>query len=98
MTHPNVVADICWLPLISPSAGRRALHELIEVCDADRICWGCDTWTSEESYGAWLAFQDTLLRVLEEKIAEGYMNEETAKAYADGILHDNADRIFQRHT
>jgi hypothetical protein len=28
---------------------------LIEAGAAERVCWGCDTWTPEESYGSRLA-------------------------------------------
>ena len=36
------------------------LHELIERATLDRIFWGCDTWTAEESFGALLAFRHVL--------------------------------------
>src|SRR5690606_7204040 len=66
--YPNVYPDLCWMPILSPSAANRVLHELIEVGTADKVCWGCDTWTSEESYGAVLAMRYVLADVLEEKI------------------------------
>lgn len=94
-SYRNVIADLCWLPMISPMAAERALHELIEVCDADRIVWGCDTWTSEESLGARMAFEHVLSRVLSQKIADGWLSEDMAVRYARGILHDNADRVFK---
>jgi len=88
--YPNVWADLCWLPLISPTAARRVLHELIDVCDADRVVWGCDTWTSEESYGARLAFLDALSHALAERVESGLMRECDALGYARGILCENA--------
>ena len=96
LTHayPNVWADLCWLPLISPTAAKRLLHELIDVCNADRVLWGCDTWTSEESYGARLAFIDVLSQVLSERIEAGMMQESTAMQYAQAIMHDNAAKIL----
>lgn len=92
--YPNVWADLCWLPLISPTAAHRLLHELIEVCDADRIIWGCDTWNSEESYGARLAFLDVLSRVLTERVVAGLMTYGDALRLAKWILHDNAARLL----
>lgn len=50
--YRNVYCDLCWLPILSPSAAEYTLHQLIEIGTSDKICWGCDTWTSEESYGA----------------------------------------------
>ena len=70
---PNVYPDICWLPIISPSAAEHALHQLIEVGTADKVCWGCDTWTSEESYGARLAVNMVLENVLTKKIKTGIL-------------------------
>jgi len=92
LTHayPNVWADLCWLPLISPTAAQSLMHELIDVCNADRLVWGCDTWTSEESYGARLAFLEVLSQVLYERIEKGMMCERDAIRYAKGIMHDNA--------
>ena len=31
--YSNVWADLCWLPLISPTAAHRLMHELIDVCN-----------------------------------------------------------------
>jgi len=96
LTHvySNVWADICWLPIISTTAAHRLLHELIDVCDANRVVWGCDTWTSEESYGAKLAFIDVLSRVLSERIEAGLLCEQDARYYAKAIMHDNAAKLL----
>jgi predicted TIM-barrel fold metal-dependent hydrolase len=92
--HPNVYADLCWLPIISPSAAARALHELVEVGTSDRVMWGCDTWTSEESYGALLAFRHVLARVLSEKVEDGYFSLDDAKAVAVRVARANAAELF----
>lgn len=93
--YPNVYPDICWLPIISTSAAERMLHELIEVSTIDRICWGCDTWTSEESYGALLAARHVLKKVLSCKIDEGYLTLDDAKAVAKNILYNNAAKLYK---
>lgn len=97
LTHayPNVWADLSWLPLISPTAAHRLMHELVDVCNGDRLVWGCDTWTSEESYGARLAFLEILSQVLYERIEKGMMTECDAIQYAKVIMHDNAARILK---
>lgn len=96
LTHvyPNVWADLCWLPIISPTAAHGLLHELIDVCDANRVIWGCDTWTSEESYGARLAFFNVLTRVLSERVENGLMRKQDARRYAKAVIHDNAFRLL----
>jgi predicted TIM-barrel fold metal-dependent hydrolase len=92
--YPNVYADLCWLPIISPSAAERALHELVEVGTADKLMWGCDTWSSEESYGALLAFRHTLAKVLSSKIEDGYFSLEDAKAISVRVMRGNAAELF----
>ena len=92
--YPNVVVDLCWLPLISPSASARFLHELLEVCNGDKIVWGCDTWTSEESYCALLSMSNVLATVLNEKISSGYMSKNSAISIAEGIMRKNAKLWF----
>lgn len=91
----NVYPDLCWLPIISTSCAARTLDELIEVGNGDRICWGCDTWTSEESYGALLAMRHVLAKVLAEKISDGYLELSDARELIKLILGKNA-RILYR--
>ncbi len=93
--YPNVYPDLCWLPLLSPSAAQRILHELIEVGTSDKVCWGCDTWTSEESYGALLAFQSVLVKVLQEKIGSGYLSMPDAKQVIDNLMENNAANLYR---
>ena len=96
LTHEyrNVYPDLCWLPLISPTSCERLLHELIEVGLADRVCWGCDTWTGEESFGALLAMREVLSTVLAEKVQRGYFAREDAFATAENILLHNANKLY----
>lgn len=91
----NVYPDLCWLPMISTSAAERMLHELIEVGTSEKVCWGCDTWTSEESYGALLAVRHVLAKVLESKIQDGYLSFSDAKVIIDNILYNNAKKLYK---
>ena len=93
-SYSNVYADLCWLPLISTSAAKRFLREALEIGGSNRILWGCDTWTVEESYGSLLAFRFSLCRVLSEKIADGYFSVSNAKDIIDKILLDNAGNLY----
>ena len=97
LTHcyPNVWADLCWLPLISTAAAGRALAELMDVCNADRMVWGCDTWTCEESYGAKLAMAQVLSDVLAVRVDAGLMSEGDALPFARMLLRENARRLLQ---
>jgi len=94
--YPNVWADICWLPILSTTAAKRFLQELLDVCDGDRLVWGCDTWTSEESLGAKMAFIEVLSSVLCERAADGMMKEEDILSTARAIMFENARTILAK--
>lgn len=92
--YPNLYPDLTWLPILSYTASKRVMHQLIEMSQIDKICWGCDTWTVEESYGSLLAFRFSLCSVLREKIEDGYLSVNNAKDIIDKILFDNAGKIY----
>lgn len=94
--YANVVIDLCWLPIISTSAAVSALHEYIDVArSSSRITWGGDNWTSEESYGASLAFRHVLAKVLEEKVDSGAFGWREAIRLAEKIASENNRRIYR---
>ena len=93
--YPNVFPDLSWLPLISTQSATAMLHELIERATLDRIFWGCDTWTAEESFGALLAFRHVLALTLAEKIIEGYFSRADALVIIDAILLKNPQRFYK---
>jgi hypothetical protein len=90
----NVHPDLCWLPLISTSAAIRFIREALEVGDADRLTWGCDTWTSEESLGALLAVRHCLAAAIAPMCDEGLVDREYAGRLIRGILKDNAVALY----
>lgn len=92
--YPNVYPDLCWLPIISTSAARRLTEELIEVGTSDKVCWGCDTWTPEESLGALMAFRHVLASVLSRKVREGYLTMEDARVIGYRLQYANAKDLY----
>jgi hypothetical protein len=92
---PNVSPDLSILPIISTRAGIAMLHELIERSTAERLFWGCDTWTPEESYASLLAFRHVLATALVEKIAEGYFSRDDAQLMIEQILFDNPNNFYK---
>ena len=94
--YPNVYADLVWLPLISPTAAVQALHEWIETArTSEKITWGGDCWTPEETYGAVLALRWVAAKVLAEKVQEGYFSRQRALELARQIFCDNARRLYK---
>ncbi|MDC7235865.1 MAG: amidohydrolase family protein [Spirochaetales bacterium] len=93
-SYRNVYPDLCWLPLLSPKAAETALHQYIEIGLSDRVCWGCDTWSGEESYGAVMAFEAVLNKVLKEKKEEGYLSEGDFSFLKDGFRYRNGAKLY----
>lgn len=94
-THQNVYCDLCWLPIVSPTAAEYTLHQLIEIGTSDKISWGCDTWTSEESYGAKIALNNVLAGVLAEKVEKKYFNINDAECIIKNILYGNPKSLYK---
>ena len=93
--YPNVFPDLTMLPLVSTRSSVTMLHELIERASLDRIFWGCDTWTAEESFGSLLAFRHVLALTLTEKISAGYFTHADALLVIDAILFNNPQRFYK---
>jgi predicted TIM-barrel fold metal-dependent hydrolase len=92
---PNVYTDLCWLPIISTNAAERFLSEMLDVTTADKLMWGCDTWTPQESYGALLAMRDVLCRVLTDRIDRGLTDMDGARDLTSRILSQNAAALYR---
>ncbi len=93
--HDNVWLDMTWVPIISTSAALRALAEFLEVAHSvNRIAWGSDTWTSEEAYGALLAWRHVVAQVLADKAEEGYIGLKEAESLAGKLLWGNAGETY----
>lgn len=90
----NVWSDICWLPLLSSTLSIQFLHQLIEAANCDRVIWGCDTWTSEDSLAARLGVNEVLAAVLREKTEAGYFSVSSAMEYAGRVLKENGRELF----
>ncbi|HBE80273.1 MAG TPA: hypothetical protein DDW65_21205 [Firmicutes bacterium] len=89
--HNNVLLDMTWVPIISTSAAKKAFSEFLDVAhSSDRIAWGSDAWTSEEAYGALLAWRQVVSQVLADKVDEGYICLKDAESLASKLLYQNA--------
>jgi predicted TIM-barrel fold metal-dependent hydrolase len=95
-SFPNSWADLSWLWAISPKAGRDLLHELIETVPVGKVCaFGGDYLFVEGVYGHAQLARESIARVLEEKIREGWFDETEAFKFARAILHDNAAELYR---
>lgn len=93
-TYRNVYVDFCWLPIISTCEAGRFLEKIMDIGDISKICWGCDTWLAEDSYGALLAMKHVLGTVLGKKIDRGMLNYQSAEKICQKILFENANQLY----
>jgi predicted TIM-barrel fold metal-dependent hydrolase len=92
---PNVAVDFCWMWIVNPAAGRRALSDFLDAVPANKIHgFGGDFIFIEGSYGHAIMAKDGIARVLAEKVNEGSMTVERARQVARWILRDNPIQWF----
>jgi predicted TIM-barrel fold metal-dependent hydrolase len=93
---PNVYLDLCWLYIISPSAGARMLHEAIETVPSNKIfAFGGDFIIPEGAYGHSVMARRVVSRVLTEKVEDGYLTEEDATTLARCILRESPAALYR---
>ncbi len=86
----NVFIDMSWLHVISPTAAKHFLNQLIEAVPSNKVFgFGGDYFLIEGAYGALQFAKENIARVLQQKISEGYFNAREALNYARKILYDN---------
>ncbi len=94
LAAPNVYSDTCWIPYLSTTAAKTYLITALEVADAHRLTWGCDTWMPEDSVGALMAMEHVLACALGDMIDDGAIDFDYACYIAKRILRDNAKELF----
>jgi uncharacterized protein len=93
---PNVVTDMCWIYIISPSFAYDFLNEAIETLPADKVLgFGGDYVIPAGSYGHAKLCRRIVSRVLADKVLSGYWSEAEALAYASNILRENPIKVFR---
>lgn len=90
----NVWSDTCWIPYLSTSAATSFIKTALEVSDASRLTWGCDTWMSEDALGALLAMEHALSCALSEMVLNDDFSEDYAYYLADRIMAHNGRELF----
>lgn len=91
----NVTIDFCWMWIINPAAGRRALSDMLDTVPANKIHgFGGDYIFVEGSYSHAAIARREIARVLAEKVEEGRFTEEYARQVGAMLLRDNAVENF----
>jgi predicted TIM-barrel fold metal-dependent hydrolase len=93
---PNVYADLCWMPAVSPAFAARTLDEWIETVPASKIfAVGGDSNYAEGAFGHCNRARLIACDVLAGKMEQGWFNASEAKWYASRILRDNARELYK---
>jgi predicted TIM-barrel fold metal-dependent hydrolase len=93
---PNVYADLCWMPAVSPAFAARTLDEWIETIPANKIfAVGGDSNYAEGAHGHCNRARLIACDVLGAKMAQGYLSGTEAKWLAARILRENARELFR---
>lgn len=92
---PNVSVDFCWMWIINPAAGRRALSDMLDAVPASKIHgFGGDYIFVEGTYGHAAIARREIARVLCEKVEECRFSEEYAIEVGRMLLRENALENF----
>ncbi len=92
---PNVYANLCWLPIISPWMAERVLNEWLEVIPVSKIfAFGGDYTIVEGALGQAIMTRKVVANVLQEKITRGYFSQQDAQEFAERILLSNARDFY----
>jgi uncharacterized protein len=94
--YPNVYADLGEINLFAPGDYRGVVRELLGLAPANKILFSTDASLIPELYwlGALLG-RRALGQVLDEHIADGFIDEGVAGTFAELILWRNAERIYR---
>nr|MBD3622682.1 amidohydrolase family protein [Sunxiuqinia sp.] len=90
----NVYLDLVWLPQISRTVAIRTLHEILDCVPYNKISWGGDVTTIEESVGSLEIAREVIAKVLSERIEKGWLTDEVAYDIARRILRENAMQLY----
>ncbi|CAM4302498.1 hypothetical protein FHS16_000636 [Paenibacillus endophyticus] len=94
--YPNVYSDFTWVYIMSPSAGKRILHQMIEMVPMSKItAFGGDYNYIEGTYAHLKLAKRIVSDVLKEKVEAKELDEDEALLFADRVFRDNLIDLYQ---
>lgn len=91
----NAYIDLCWMPILSQSATKRLLTELIEMKCTDKVfAFGGDCENLEGTYGALLLIKDILAQVFVNFVEAKKLSFSDAVDLGNKMLYENPKGIF----
>ncbi len=93
---PNVMIDMCWAHIISPTAAVNALVEFLDSVPSNKICgFGGDYTPIDGVYGHQKIARQNIAKSLAMKVDDGTFDLDFAKEICRRLLVDNPKRIFK---
>jgi uncharacterized protein len=91
----NVYINMCWAPIISPTAARNALIEFLDTVPVNKICaFGGDFAFIDGVYGHRYLSSKTISQALVSRIKEGVFDFDRAKEIAEIIFYNNPVKLY----
>ena len=60
----------------------------------ERLLWGDDCATGEETFGARLAWEHVIAQVLHERVESGLLAQSAAEKLGHKLMYGNVERLF----
>ena len=93
--YRNIWIDFCWAWSIDPYSSRDFLRRCIHAVPANKLfAFGGDTGWPTSAYAYSLQARNEIQRALEAEIADGYLTEKQAMAFATQIMYTNQYDCF----
>ncbi|MFS0613443.1 amidohydrolase family protein [Lederbergia ruris] len=93
---PNTYADLTWCYILTPTATKQLLHQLIEMVPQSKILgFGGDYSQVEGTYAHAKLARQLLAEVLTEKVTSGVLTEEDACIFANQVLRNNYIELYK---
>jgi len=94
---PNTWLDICWMHSLSGRIAKDTLINVLELIGTDRIMWGCDSATIEESYGALLGGLNLIDEVNGYFVGKGVFDKEFGEQLKEKVFCKTAVEFFDKY-
>jgi predicted TIM-barrel fold metal-dependent hydrolase len=93
---PNVTIDMAWMHAISPEISVRALRDWIDLVPRNKVLgFGGDYHVVEKVYGHLVLARDNIATALTDRVEQGSMGREEARAWVHALLWENPRVVYR---
>jgi predicted TIM-barrel fold metal-dependent hydrolase len=92
---PNVTVDMAWMHAISPELSVRALRDWVDLVPRNKVLgFGGDYHVVEKVYGHLVLARENIAAALADKVGQGAISRDNARAWARALLWDNPRAVY----